>query len=167
MKSTGRNEPCPCGSGKKYKKCCLVSVAATDFEYRRQRQVEADLVRRLLENAAAVVDPNAILDAWIDFNDGFEDVEPFEPESPISMLFMPWFLFNWPYQEVAEDSGVLQQTTIAQSFLEFYRAELSTEEFTFLEAADCLPYSLCEVIELKPGVGMVLRDLFTREEFQV
>ncbi|MSP00047.1 MAG: hypothetical protein EXR07_03195 [Acetobacteraceae bacterium] len=20
----GRNEPCPCGSGKKYKKCCLV-----------------------------------------------------------------------------------------------------------------------------------------------
>ncbi|MBW3622343.1 MAG: anaerobic sulfatase-maturation protein [Armatimonadetes bacterium] len=23
-KSTGRNDPCPCGSGKKYKKCCLV-----------------------------------------------------------------------------------------------------------------------------------------------
>lgn len=22
-KKTGRNEPCPCGSGKKYKKCCL------------------------------------------------------------------------------------------------------------------------------------------------
>lgn len=20
---TGRNDPCPCGSGKKYKKCCL------------------------------------------------------------------------------------------------------------------------------------------------
>ncbi len=23
MKKTGRNTPCPCGSGKKYKKCCL------------------------------------------------------------------------------------------------------------------------------------------------
>jgi len=22
-KETGRNEPCPCGSGKKYKKCCM------------------------------------------------------------------------------------------------------------------------------------------------
>jgi uncharacterized protein len=22
---TGRNDPCPCGSGKKYKKCCLCS----------------------------------------------------------------------------------------------------------------------------------------------
>ncbi len=23
MNAVGRNEPCPCGSGKKYKKCCL------------------------------------------------------------------------------------------------------------------------------------------------
>ena len=23
MAKTGRNDPCPCGSGKKYKKCCL------------------------------------------------------------------------------------------------------------------------------------------------
>nr|WP_269465111.1 SEC-C metal-binding domain-containing protein [Jeotgalibacillus malaysiensis] len=22
-KSLGRNDPCPCGSGKKYKKCCM------------------------------------------------------------------------------------------------------------------------------------------------
>lgn len=23
MSETGRNEPCPCGSGKKYKRCCM------------------------------------------------------------------------------------------------------------------------------------------------
>ncbi len=23
MSKIGRNEPCPCGSGKKYKKCCI------------------------------------------------------------------------------------------------------------------------------------------------
>ena len=28
MKSVGRNDPCPCGSGKKYKKCCLDADAA-------------------------------------------------------------------------------------------------------------------------------------------
>lgn len=27
MKPIGRNEPCPCGSGKKYKRCCGVSAA--------------------------------------------------------------------------------------------------------------------------------------------
>ncbi|NCP78894.1 MAG: zinc chelation protein SecC, partial [Desulfuromonadales bacterium] len=24
MSNIGRNEPCPCGSGRKYKKCCLL-----------------------------------------------------------------------------------------------------------------------------------------------
>ena len=28
MARIGRNEPCPCGSGKKYKQCCLVKDAA-------------------------------------------------------------------------------------------------------------------------------------------
>ena len=27
VKETGRNDPCPCGSGKKYKKCCIVKDA--------------------------------------------------------------------------------------------------------------------------------------------
>lgn len=26
LQTTGRNEPCPCGSGKKYKKCCLLKI---------------------------------------------------------------------------------------------------------------------------------------------
>ncbi|MBI3903498.1 MAG: tetratricopeptide repeat protein [Nitrosomonadales bacterium] len=29
MNSTGRNDPCPCGSGKKYKNCCLGKTGAT------------------------------------------------------------------------------------------------------------------------------------------
>lgn len=28
MAEQGRNDPCPCGSGKKYKKCCLVKDEA-------------------------------------------------------------------------------------------------------------------------------------------
>ena len=28
VQKTGRNDPCPCGSGKKYKKCCLQKDAA-------------------------------------------------------------------------------------------------------------------------------------------
>ena len=27
---TGRNDPCPCGSGKKYKACCLARKQASD-----------------------------------------------------------------------------------------------------------------------------------------
>ncbi len=37
MPKTGRNEPCPCGSGKKYKRCCL----AKDEQRERQAMAAA------------------------------------------------------------------------------------------------------------------------------
>ena len=49
----GRNDPCPCGSGKKYKKCCLRAEAAAvetpeELLRRRIRAVIGDLAERLL-----------------------------------------------------------------------------------------------------------------------
>ena len=32
MAKPGRNDPCPCGSGKKYKKCCLTNDEAAENE---------------------------------------------------------------------------------------------------------------------------------------
>lgn len=42
MVKPGRNAPCPCGSGKKYKKCCLASDEAAERN-------AADAQRHLLE----------------------------------------------------------------------------------------------------------------------
>ena len=47
----GRNDPCPCGSGRKYKKCCQKSFDEQDFHYRRWRGVEADLIPELFAYA--------------------------------------------------------------------------------------------------------------------
>jgi len=33
MAKIGRNAPCPCGSGKKYKKCCLMPKAGKEQKY--------------------------------------------------------------------------------------------------------------------------------------
>jgi tetratricopeptide (TPR) repeat protein len=41
MAKSGRNDPCPCGSGNKYKKCCLTKHEAAD----REGQVEAEAER--------------------------------------------------------------------------------------------------------------------------
>ena len=30
-RKVGRNDPCPCGSGKKFKACCMRKEAATDL----------------------------------------------------------------------------------------------------------------------------------------
>ena len=69
MTKLGRNDPCSCGSGKKYKKCCLVSIEAADSEYLRWRRIEASLIPRLLEHAFITFGEESILDAWAEFND--------------------------------------------------------------------------------------------------
>src|SRR5262249_23612760 len=38
MDKTGRNDPCPCGSGKKYKKCCLSKHQAAQRQQVTQQQ---------------------------------------------------------------------------------------------------------------------------------
>lgn len=41
MKSPERNQPCPCGSGHKYKKCCLLTEQAVRAKY--EKDIDADL----------------------------------------------------------------------------------------------------------------------------
>ena len=58
MRKAGRNDPCPCGSGKKYKRCCLdrdrTGPATTREERARQmrflaaRGFSAETIRQVL-----------------------------------------------------------------------------------------------------------------------
>jgi hypothetical protein len=36
----GRNDPCPCGSGKKYKKCCVNKLSEQEVEELYLKQLE-------------------------------------------------------------------------------------------------------------------------------
>jgi hypothetical protein len=71
----GRNEPCPCGSGRKYKKCCLgardllVAVTSSDLDV-------AALVDRAIED-----------DEWEAVHEVFDQgFELFEPAAPLEHL---------------------------------------------------------------------------------
>jgi tetratricopeptide (TPR) repeat protein len=41
MAKVGRNQPCPCGSGKKYKQCCLVADEAAENAAREEQRRNA------------------------------------------------------------------------------------------------------------------------------
>ncbi len=45
MRRPGRNDPCPCGSGKKYKRCCLPAHEAAE---RAERQAAEELAKAKL-----------------------------------------------------------------------------------------------------------------------
>lgn len=167
MTKLGRNDPCSCGSGKKYKKCCLVSIEDADFQYRRLRQVEAGLIPRLLEHAFETFGAESIVDAWEEFHDDDSD-EEHDPESPMNMVFMPWFLFNWTTFAVTDDGGSLpSEATIAELFMRTHRSRLSLEEVVLLSGSNRCPFTFCEVVEIKPGVGMKQFDLLRRLEYEV
>jgi tetratricopeptide (TPR) repeat protein len=57
MERAGRNDPCPCGSGNKYKKCCLPKHQAEErhraAEQQAEREQRADAHRASLREARA------------------------------------------------------------------------------------------------------------------
>jgi len=166
MIKTGRNDPCPCGSGKKYKKCCLVSAEDSEFQYRRWRQIEAGLIPRLTEFGFETLGLEIVEEAWKEFND-HESVAGFDPESPMNMVFRPWFLFSWIMEFRPAGSSEFLETTIAEQFLIHNLNQITSDEQTLLLNTIRCPYTLCEVVEVKPGVGMTQFDLLRRIKYEV
>lgn len=70
----GRNDPCPCGSGKKYKKCCMAKdewEIQTEDEINIQQEVEY-IINRALNSDSCLVKLDSLLffstetgDAWL------------------------------------------------------------------------------------------------------
>ena len=67
---TSRNAPCPCGSGKKYKKCCMLKEMPPTPVSRLLRQTAAQIPDLLLRYARKSFRKGAVREAWKDFWDG-------------------------------------------------------------------------------------------------
>lgn len=87
MKKIGRNDPCPCGSGKKYKRCCLdvpiVSDRFTQALFDRMENLKAEIrlsfqeaQRRVIVRAAATIhqgEPEAVCAQIVEYLQWLED----------------------------------------------------------------------------------------------
>ena len=74
MATPGRNDPCPCGSGKKYKKCCLPKEEAEQGKVIAKEQAareERNAARRLEERQAKA----AFLERFLAANEVDEELE--------------------------------------------------------------------------------------------
>lgn len=154
----GRNDPCPCGSGKKYKKCCLReddALAARVAEVRRDQERAESQVEHF---AIARYGEDCLDDAWEDFSNGFEDVEVDGPEM---QHFVPWVYYDW------KPEGDPRHRILARAFLDESGGELREAERRGLEAALATPMSFHDVLEVFPGRGMTLRDIILGGERHV
>ncbi len=170
MQNIGRNDPCPCGSGKKYKKCCLTNLQPTsdDLAWQRIHNMHRKLVRKLMEFTAKTYGPTGYDEAWDKFN-LWANEEPFDPESPLHPMFGPWMFYHWSPDSDETDLGdeVPTEITPAEYFLEKYRNRLDDLEIEDLEENLHRPFSFYDVLECKPGAWVKVQDLLTEEYFTV
>ncbi len=166
----GRNDICPCGSGKKHKKCCLATThlaQVDELSYRRYLDIEYKLIAQLFRHAEEVFGPTSIEEAWAEFH-CWDHPEDYDPESPMNQIFGPFFLYSWEIDPAGTDCDMaLDGKTIAESFLEKHRRKLSKEEIEILEAANRRAFAFFEITDVDPGKGFMVRNLLTEVEYDV
>ncbi len=159
MEKPGRNDPCYCGSGKKYKQCHMVSDMAAEREQRAQNDAARALRGALLEFAEADRFDDAVAVAlpryWRDLYtaDNAQQMDYHE-----SARFYDWFLFDY----IMEDG----QRPV-DLFAEEQGPSLKPAEQTLLEiwqAAD--PMSVYELTGYD-GQTLHLRDWVSGQEFDL
>ncbi|MBI3664346.1 MAG: SEC-C domain-containing protein [Acidobacteria bacterium] len=164
---TGRNDPCPCGSGKKYKRCCLQHESLSEERsWARQREASDQLTRELMRFAARKFG-RQVDDAWQDFN--MSDLPmPSVDRSTEDQIFMPYFLFHWDPDSRAKGRSAYGKGGIVTRWYMLERAaRLSEAEKLFLDQAVSQPVSFYEVLRSEPGERMAIRDILTGGEIEV
>ena len=154
---TGRNDPCPCGSGTKYKKCCL---SQTYTETGREDSIRSKLVQDLLSFFNRKYDytfDDAVFFFWDDFN-------PEEHLHDASFDIASQNFWEWVVHDFVVDEEV--EKTLIDLFMENTRG-ISADEHKVLSLMKNSVISLYEVQEVFPDKGLLLKDLLMGEEYDV
>ncbi len=162
----GRNDPCPCGSGKKYKRCCLQQQAAAYELWARHRDASDHLAEKMLKFAEQKFKEDMDL-AWQDFNmTAFPEL--LEMDSPENQIFFPYFIFQWNFnRRRSRKGGPRKVGVIARWFTMEKAASLSEMERLYLEQAAVQPVSFFEVLRSVPGERVEVRDILIGGEAEV
>lgn len=168
MAPAGRNEPCPCGSGRKFKHCCLRAQDEEDGHRVRLRSAEGVLVPALFSYAAQEFGEEFLDEAWDEFflwNDVPDDVEG---SKEFGTTFDPFFVFAFVPDSAADELPAGWPTEpVALRFL--HHEVESAPEFhrEFIEQACKSPASFFVVESVAPGRALDIKDVLTGRHFHV
>ena len=164
----GRNDPCPCGSGRKYKHCCLKANDASDFLWRQVRGAEGRFVPELFKLAlkefggpfiAAAIDEFFL---WEGVPEDFEQTEDFVS------FFLPWFVYEFVDDPNDPDRVAnAPAESLAALYLRRHGDRLSAIERAFLTSAFTSPLTFYAVVNVVPGRELGLHDVLTGRDVVV
>lgn len=150
----GRNEPCPCGSGKKYKRCHLETEAAARGASGATAPPETAALHELdrtLADAMAAYARQRFGAEWLRFERDFVDARAAE------QLSGHWALYHLRVR----GSRVVDHFTAERG------DRLTQKELAWLDAQSRSWLSVWEVEAVEPGASLVLHDILTGERRHV
>lgn len=139
-----RNMPCACGSGKKYKNCCMKAVRTKE-----QRRTFVDRIRARLEDFHTDERFRSDLRRAI-------EQHPDADSDTVEHTMLEWYEHDYILERYGK--------TIIELFAEENRDDLSSTEADMLSRWVRSPMSIYEVTEVTRGLGVRLRDVFGRTE---
>jgi len=161
MAKVGRNDPCPCGSGKKYKHCHLPIEEAAQAEQRRLRQAVDTLMPQIIEAARDL--PEAIPPAFERFWNGKYSAEQLseldDHEERGADRFLTWFAFDYPLED---GRTLVERLAAGEDSL-----DLSDDEARLIKewgGARLRPYVAESVLK---GQSMHVRDLLDEAAYEI
>jgi hypothetical protein len=167
MSKLGRNDPCHCGSGKKFKQCCLAKEhrpIGGDFTRRKLCEIEGKLIVQHLgpylhEKLPAVV--------WDEvYAECFEEGVPeYLDKKLVEDIFLVNFaLFTWIPEEDFGVENFNSNITLAENYVANYGDRLNSEQRKFIELMVAGYYSDYVIEAVEPGRALHVRDLFLGTE---
>lgn len=164
MSKINRNAPCPCGSGLKFKKCCLGKETSEQPGQllERLRKAEGELFNILFKQAQEQLGPEGITEAWQTFCQ--QEDAPLDPQTQpeINTSFLSWLLLHW--QPGSEQQ---QGETLAARYRRRMDHRLPILHRRFIDEACQQPFSFFVVTDINPGTSVTLQDLFWSRELEV
>jgi len=145
MAKIGPNERCPCGSGKKFKKCCRDLLVATTYTA-AERTSALDRLHAWVDRFADDEWEEAMDEFWGRFGDAAAEL-PDDLTLQSDDVEETWFAF---------DRGGDRGAPVVDTFLS--EAELGVGERAFLSALRRSTMRLYEVVDAVAGVSLTLRD---------
>jgi hypothetical protein len=173
----GHNDLCPCGSGKKYKKCCLAKgtvVPAEDLAYKRLSKAYQDLDVKIEAFFVERFDADEIGEGleeffcWLHEEDNFDFQEMLRIHQDI---YHPWMLYNWDCrsdEDIPDDEDDEDETiSVAEVFLLENYQKLTRLEHRLIRALSRKTYCFWEVKRIVSGRSIDLQNIMTGEALTV
>ncbi len=163
----GRNEPCSCGSGKKYKKCCLANIVVpVDFAWRRLRQLEGKVVDQLLPYVMKKL-PSVVLETARSEIYPEKLPEEIDEELLFSHFFLPWFIFSWIPKADFGLEKFLPGQPLALQYINQYGSKLTQEEKSFIQILCDSHYSFFSILNVEPGQFLEIKDIILGDHYHI